>query len=170
WVNDPTRPLIDAWVKSGSDLDHGASVFLLAGRAYTVRLEFAKADQGVKKEKKGPPSPAQVALLWKRPKCTAEVIPSRHLVPVRAPEVFVSSVPFPADDRSLGWERGSAVSKAWDAATTDAALEAAGYVAARIDPLTGLGPAVREPGPASGNPASIRFDPQTGPKVPADER
>src|SRR5438270_269768 len=80
WVNDPVRPLIDAWVKSGSDLDHGASIFLLAGRAYTLRLEFSKADQGVKKEKKGPASPAMVALLWKRPKCTAEVIPSRHLI------------------------------------------------------------------------------------------
>src|SRR4051812_38587462 len=170
WVNDPTRPLIDAWVKSGSDLDHGASVFLLAGRAYTLRLEFAKADQGVKKEKKGPPSPAQVALLWKRPRCTAEVISARHLVSVRAPEVFVSSVPFPADDRSLGWERGSAVSKAWDAATTDAALEAAEYVAARIDELTGLRPAPPIQAPGSGNPAGIRFDPQTGPKFAVDER
>jgi len=109
-----------------------------------------------------------VALLWKRPKCTAEVIPSRHLIPAKAPEVFVSSVPFPADDRSLGWERGSSVSKAWDAATTDAALEAAAYVTGHLEQLTGLrGP--REPGPASGNPASIRFDPQPGPKVSADE-
>jgi hypothetical protein len=168
WVNDPDKPLIDAWVKSGSDLDHGASIFLLAGRAYTLRLEFSKADQGVKKEKKGPASSAMVALLWQRQRCTAEVIPGRHLVPAKAPEVFVSSVPFPADDRSLGWERGSAVSKAWDAATTDAALEAATYVAAHLEQLTGLrGP--REPGPASGNPASIRFDPQPGPKVSTDE-
>jgi mono/diheme cytochrome c family protein len=170
WVNDPNKPLLDAWVKSGSDVDHGASIFLLAGRPYFLRLEFSKADQGVKKEKKGPPSPAMVALLWKRPRCTPEVIPARHLVPAKAPEEFVSSVPFPADDRSLGWERGSAVSKAWDAATTDAALEAAAYVAAHLNALTGLGPAAREPGPASGNPASIRFDPQPGSKVPADER
>jgi hypothetical protein len=170
WVNDPNKLLMDAWVRSGTDPDHAASIFLLAGRPYFIRLEFSKADQGVKKEKKGPPSPAMVALLWKRPKCTAEVIPTQHLMPAKAPEVFVSSVPFPADDRSLGWERGSTVSKAWDAATTDAALEAAAYVAARIDPLTGLSPAVKEPGAASGNPASIRFDSQTGPKIPADER
>src|SRR5262249_43411387 len=30
WVNDPNKLLMDAWVRSGSDLDHGASIFLLA--------------------------------------------------------------------------------------------------------------------------------------------
>lgn len=170
WVNDPTRPLVDAWVRSGNDLDKGASIFLLAGRPYTVRLEFSKADQGVKKEKKGPASSAMVSLLWKRPNCTPEVVPARHLIPARAPEVFVSTVPFPPDDRSLGWERGSAVSKAWDAATTDAALEAAGYVAGRLDELTGLRPPPAMQGAGSGNPAGIRFDAQSGPKVPAEER
>jgi hypothetical protein len=169
WVNDPVKPLIDAWVKSGSDLDHGGSIFLLAGRPYTIRLEFAKADQGVKKEKKGPASPAQVALLWKRPRCTVEVIPARHLIPTKAPEVFISSTPFPADDRSLGWERGSAVSKAWDAATTDAALEAATYMAAHLDQITGLR-APKQPGPNSGNPASINLDGEKGPKIATDER
>jgi hypothetical protein len=169
WINDPVKPLLDAWVKSGSDLDHGGSIFLLAGRPYTVRLEFAKADQGVKKEKKGPASPAQVALLWKRPRCSAEVIPSRHLIPTKSPEVFVSSTPFPADDRSLGWERGSAVSKAWDAATTDAALEAAAYMGTHLDQITGLR-APRKAAPASGNPASINLDGEKGPKIATDER
>jgi hypothetical protein len=111
-----------------------------------------------------------VSLLWKRPNCTPEVIPARHLIQVRAPEVFVSTVPFPADDRSLGWERGSAVSKAWDAATTDAALEAAGYVALRLDELTGLRPPPAIQAPGSGNPAGIRFDPKTESKVATDER
>lgn len=170
WVNDPTQPLVDAWVRSGNDLDRAASINLLAGRPYMLRLEFSKADQGVRKDKKGPASPAQVNLLWKRPTGTPEVIPARHLIPVRAPEVFVSAVPFPPDDRSLGWERGSAVSKAWDAATTDAALEAAAYVAARLDELTGLRPAPPIRAAGSGNPAGVRFDPMTGPKIAADER
>jgi cytochrome c553 len=32
WVNDQKRPLIDAWVRSGNDTEHRASVFLLGGR------------------------------------------------------------------------------------------------------------------------------------------
>jgi Protein of unknown function (DUF1592)/Protein of unknown function (DUF1588)/PA14 domain/Cytochrome C oxidase, cbb3-type, subunit III len=144
WVNDPNKALVDAWVKSGSDVDHGRSIYLLAGRSYTLRVEFSKADQGVQKDKKGPPAPAMVSLMWKRPRCTSEVIPARFLFPLRSPEVFVSSIPFPADDRSLGWERGSAVSKAWDAATTDAALEAAGYVASKLPELANARPGEKD--------------------------
>ena len=47
WVNDVNRPLIDAWVKSGNDTEHRASIFLLGGRVYPLRLEFSKAKQGV---------------------------------------------------------------------------------------------------------------------------
>ena len=32
WVNDTERPLIDAWVKSGADTEHRASISLLGGR------------------------------------------------------------------------------------------------------------------------------------------
>jgi mono/diheme cytochrome c family protein len=171
WVNDLAHPLIDAWVKSGTDLDHKGSVFLLGGRAYAVRLEFSKARQGVQKKDAVPkPVHAAVAFLWKRPRGAPEVIAARHLIPVKAPEAFVSSTPFPPDDRSMGWERGSAVSKAWDQAETDAAIDAAGYVATHLEELTGLRPANREAGPAIGNPASIRFDPQTAPKIATDER
>ncbi|MBO0700171.1 MAG: DUF1592 domain-containing protein, partial [Zavarzinella sp.] len=171
WVNDLGRPLIDAWVKSGTDTDHRGSVYLLGGRAYAVRLEFSKARQGVQKKDAVPkPVHAAVAFLWKRPRGAPEVIASRHLVPVKAPEAFVCATPFPPDDRSLGWERGSAVSKAWDQAETDAAIDAAGYVAAHLDELTGLRAANRESGGGIGNPASIRFDPQTGPKIATDER
>jgi hypothetical protein len=173
WVNDPIRPLIDAWVKSGSDTEFKGSIFLVGGRPYHLRLEFSKATQGVNNQKKkDPPKPvkASVALLWKRPRGGTEVIPARHLTPARAPEAFVCAVPFPPDDRSLGWERGSAVSKAWDQATTDGAIETAAYVAARLDELTGLRAAKREPGENSGNPAALRYDAEAGPKVAADER
>src|ERR1051326_8383253 len=43
WVNDPARPLIDAWVKSGHDTEYRATLFLVAGRVYPLRLEFTKA-------------------------------------------------------------------------------------------------------------------------------
>src|SRR5207248_7096745 len=59
WVNDNRQALIDAWVKSGSDTEHRASIFLLGGRAYPLRLEFSKGKQGVtdRKKKQGPAPP-----------------------------------------------------------------------------------------------------------------
>src|SRR5262249_43481229 len=58
WVNDTTKPLIDAWVKSGNDTEYRGTITLLGGRAYPIRLEYSKAKQGVddsKKTKKKPP-------------------------------------------------------------------------------------------------------------------
>src|SRR5262245_26847032 len=128
WVNE-RKPLIDAWVKSGNDIEYKATTYLIAGRPYTLRLEFSKAKQGVddsKKEKTKPPSKkASIALLWKRPLGVLEPLPSRQLSPDNAPEAFVCTTPFPPDDRSYGWERGTTISQAWDQATTDAALDAA---------------------------------------------
>jgi cytochrome c553 len=142
WVNQATQPLIDAWVKSGNDTEYRASVFLLGGRSYPVRLEFSKAKQGVDDKKKNtkerPPVKASVALLWRPPHRVDEVIPERNLSLAKPPETFVVNTDFPPDDRSLGWERATAVSKEWDAATTDAALEVAGYVAARWGELAGV--------------------------------
>ncbi len=141
WVNGGKQPLIDAWVKSGNDTEHKGSIFLLGGRAYPLRLEFSKAKQGVddsKKTKTKPPAvKASVALEWKPPGRAAEVVPPRCLSPGNEPELFVVQTAFPPDDRSMGWERGTSVSRAWDTATTDAAIEAADYVAARLPELAG---------------------------------
>ena len=52
--------------------------------------------------------------------------------------------PFPPDDRSLGWERGTAVSKEWEAATTAGALEAAAYVVAKLPELSGVQPTAKD--------------------------
>ena len=62
WVNDNTKPLVDAYVKSGLDTEFRASILLLAGRAYPLRLEFSKALQGVadKDAKNRPPAPAMI--------------------------------------------------------------------------------------------------------------
>src|SRR5579862_5666394 len=117
FIDGGSQPLIDAWVKSGSDTEHIGYVTLLGGRAYPLRLEFSKSTQGVddSDKKKGKPAPkASITLLWKRPKLAAEVIPQRCLFPVAVPETFVVTTPFPPDDRSIGYERGNSVSKAWD--------------------------------------------------------
>ena len=141
WVNNPRTPVIDAWVKSGSDTEFKATVPLLAGRPVPIKLEFSKAKQGVDDTKKNPNppvKPARISLLWKRPHMTPEVIPARHLTPTRFPELAVVETSFPPDDRSLGWERGNVVSKEWEAATTDAAIEVAAYVLARLPELAGV--------------------------------
>ena len=140
WVNETRTPVIDGWVKSGTDTEYKSSVFLVAGRAYPLKLEFSKAKQGVDDSKNNPKPPAvkaSVALLWKVPQRPIEVIPARNLTPNRFPETCSVETPFPPDDRSLGWERATTISKAWDQATTDAALETAGYVVAHLADLTG---------------------------------
>lgn len=143
WLNDEKRPLIDAWVKSGNDTEYRGSLFLVGGRYYPLRLEYSKAKQGVddSKKNKDKPKPAvksSIKLLWKAPHRVLEPIPARQLVSGRAAEVFVCSTPFPPDDRSYGWERGTTISKEWDQATTDAALEAAAYVQERLEELSGV--------------------------------
>jgi Protein of unknown function (DUF1592)/Protein of unknown function (DUF1588)/PA14 domain/Protein of unknown function (DUF1595)/Cytochrome C oxidase, cbb3-type, subunit III len=138
WVNDPKTPLIDRWVKSGNDTEYRETIRLIGGRVYPIRLEMSKGKQGEKdgqKDPDPPPTNATIALLWKRPKQTVELIPQRCLSPKWTPELFVLQTPFPPDDRSMGYERGTSVSKAWDSSTTDAALEAAGYVVAHLEEL-----------------------------------
>jgi hypothetical protein len=153
WINDlrQPQPLIDAWVKSGNDTEYRASMRLIGGRVYPLRLEFSKAKQGVddsKKEKKAPPMPvkASIVLSWKLPHEAAEPIPQRALSPKSAPESFVLQTPFPPDDRSIGYERGTTISKAWDQATTDAAIELADHISARVNDFAGTkeGDAERE--------------------------
>jgi cytochrome c553 len=140
WVNDPHRPVIDASVKSSNDTEHRVSLFLLGGRAYPIRLEFSKAVQGVrdKAQKNRLPPRASIALLWKPPRRAVGVIPTRNLSPERFPETFAVATPFPPDDRSVGYERGTSVSRAWQQATVEGAVEAAGYVIGHLAELAGV--------------------------------
>ena len=144
FVNDTEQPLIDRMVKSGDDTEFRASFFLIGGRAYPLVLEFSKGKAGVddsKKQKAPPPKvKASVALLWKMPGREIEVIPRRQLSPQPVSELFVLTTKFPPDDRSVGYERGSSISKEWDAAATDAAIETANYVAAHLQQLAGVSP------------------------------
>ena len=141
FVNDVEHPLIDRWVKSGTDTEFRASIFLLAGRVYPIRLDFSKSKQGVNDSKevkaKLPSVKASIALEWKLPHRPAEVIPARSLSPGKFRELFAPSTPFPPDDRSVGYERGTTISREWDQATTEAALEVADYVAPRLKELAG---------------------------------
>ncbi len=128
FLNNEHRPLIDAWVKSGGASEHRATIRLLGGRTYPMHVDYVKG----KKEA------ARVALKWKPPHAAEEVVPERCLSQQDVPEVFVLETPLPADDRSAGYERGTSVSKQWEQAITDAAIEVAGYVSARYRRMPGL--------------------------------
>ncbi len=113
FLNNEETPFIDASVRSvGDQKEYAGSMRLLAGRAYRLRLEFFKA-----KEKT-----ASIRLKWKLPHRPVEVIRSGISRRSGAP-VVCAEYPLPADDRSRGYDRGSAVSKEWYEATTAAALE-----------------------------------------------
>lgn len=124
WLNQELDiKLIDGWVSSGSMTEHRGSLFLLGGRHYPLRVSFFKY-----KDKS-----ASIALEWKPPHRPREVIPSRYLSPQGARELFVSAAAFPPDDASAGYERGVSVSKGWDEAVTQTAVEAADFLLARLD-------------------------------------
>lgn len=132
WVNDVDQTLIDEWVSSGAEpREHTATIRLLGGRAYPLRLDTFKY-----KDKS-----ASIVLRWRPPHKALETIPARYLTPSVVPETMVVSTAFPPDDSSTGYPRGTAVSKIWDKATTDAAIEVADYVVEHLDELTGVRPA-----------------------------
>lgn len=127
WVNDDEKPLIDGSVSSFKGLEHTATLKLIGGRAYPLRLEFFKTSRDPL---------ANVTLLWQPPHGARQVIPARNLAPERAATTFISNTPFPADDSSVGYERGVSVSKEWDEAVTHAAIEVATHTAKHLDRLS----------------------------------
>jgi mono/diheme cytochrome c family protein len=126
WVNDTKVLLIDGWV-GGSMREEKKSLFLVGGRAYPLVADFFKL-----KEKT-----ASISLQWKPPHGVLEPIPQDHLSPDRLRQTMVVKTAFPPDDRSVGYERGTGVSKDWDAATTEAALDVADHVEANLNELSG---------------------------------
>ena len=119
--------LIDGWVSSGETVrDETGRVFLLGGRSYPLRLDYFKF-----KDKRG-----SIRIEWKPPHGVWGVLAAPHLSPAPAARVAVVSTTFPPDDASVGYERGTAVSKAWHEATTKAAIEAGNEVVGRLRSLS----------------------------------
>jgi hypothetical protein len=126
WVNGEQDPIIDAWVSSGQLMEHRATIRLIGGRVYPLRLHYFRF-----KDKT-----ASISLQWKPPRGVQQPIPARNLATKSTSSTFVVSTPFPPDDSSVGYERGVAISKAWDEATTQAAIETANYVVANLERLS----------------------------------
>lgn len=125
WVNDRDEALIDAWVAS-SETEHKATIKLIGGRVYPLSLDIFKF-----KDKT-----ASISLQWVPPHGAQQVIPQRNLSPVTVRSTYVLNTPFPPDDSSVGYERGVSVSKSWDEATTQAAIEVANHVLDKLDRYT----------------------------------
>lgn len=128
WVNNPKKPIIDAWVATGSEVrEEKKSIFLLGGRTYPFAVEHFKFQD----------KSASIEVRWKPPHGAEEIIPSEYFIPQGSQAGMVVKTSFPADDRSVGYERGTGISKEWDQATTEAALDVAEHVDDRLDELAG---------------------------------
>src|SRR5207302_4794664 len=112
---------------SGEINEHKAALRLIGGRVYPLRLDCFKF-----KDKT-----ASISLQWKPPHGIEEPIPARNLSSASVTPTLVITTKFPPDDSSVGYERGVAVSKSWDEATTQAAIEVANYVVKHLDLLSG---------------------------------
>ncbi|WP_437204289.1 DUF1592 domain-containing protein [Planctomicrobium sp. SH664] len=125
WVNDFGNPLIDVSVKSGDGQVYQEKIRLLGGRTYPLKLTFTRFRE----------PHTFVRLKWKPPHQSLELIPERNLFSKAGKTTFVLETPFPPDDRSIGYERGTIISRSWDEATTSAALEAARDIVAHMPQL-----------------------------------
>ncbi|MGJ8698278.1 MAG: DUF1592 domain-containing protein [Verrucomicrobiaceae bacterium] len=119
-------PFIDGWVSSGNQMRSlEASMFLLGGHGIPIFIEFLC----FKEEK------SSLRIEWKPPHGVWEPIPSRVLYADGADQAALISTPFPPDDASLGYERGSSISKAWQESVANAAIEATSHIFGDIDQL-----------------------------------
>lgn len=116
------RKLIDNHVQSGDKTEFRRTLYLTAGRVYPFQIEF------IQRKRKTEQPPARIQLAWVPPGGVEETIPSRNLFSDWTPPAFSLQTELPPDDRSYGYERGIAVSRQWDEATTSAAIEFAQVV------------------------------------------
>ena len=121
--------LVDLWVSSGGVERQGSgTLYLLGGRSYPLRLDYFKF-----KEKT-----AAVRLEWKPPHGPWTGIPSSVLSPDASSATPIIGTAFPAEDSSLGYERGHSISKEWWRTITRAGTETSELVAERIPRLASL--------------------------------
>ena len=139
--DDDKNSFIDAYVSTRNEShEKSGSKFLLAGRGYPVFLRYFTYKEKV----------ASLHLEWKPPGGIWEAIPNDYLMPEVLDTVTVVGTKFPPDDRSLGYERGSGVSKEWQQATTYAAVELVNHLITYLGTVSGLSKEQRK------NPAALR--------------
>ncbi len=111
------RQLIDNHTQSGDKIEFRQSIYLTGGRTYPFKIDF------VQRKRKTEQPPAKITLAWVPPGGVERVIPPENLIVHAPPPTFALQSPLPPDDRSYGFERGTAINRQWDESTTVAALE-----------------------------------------------
>ena len=97
-------PLIDAWVSSGNkSRTESARVFLQGGREYPIRIDYFKYKE----------STGSIRFEWLPPNAVWSVPTGDQLSTRKGNQLILAKTSFPPDDRSLGYERGSDISKEW---------------------------------------------------------
>jgi hypothetical protein len=116
---------IDNKVNSADQTEFKAQMKLSGGQAYPFKLtmfKFNEKTSGMKIE-------------WIPPGGVREVIPESSLSPGNFSSGLVFETAFPPDDSSVGYARGTAISRQWDAATTNAAIEAMNFVEENLEQM-----------------------------------
>lgn len=127
YLNRQDEPLLDSWVATRDEPEKSARVKMVGGRWYPVRLQALKVKD---------PS-FSIQWLWRRPRRLAEVVPVHSLRAEMVDPTLLVQTPFPADDHSLGFERGALFTPEWEEATTQAALEVGERILPRLPALVG---------------------------------
>ncbi len=122
------RELVNNHVQSEGKEEFRRTLNLTAGRTYPFSLEF------IQRKRKTKQPPAKITLSWIPPGGVEEIIPNRFLIPAKLPSTFALQAKLPPDDRSYGYERGTAINQQWDQSTTDAAVEFAEFAASELVP------------------------------------
>ena len=117
--------LIDNKVNSSDEDEFHASLKLDAGEVYPIKLSMFKFSDET----------AKIKLQWITPSGIREVIPSSSVSPKWFSPMVVFETKFPADDSSIGYARGTRISDQWDAATTQAAMEAMNFFDQELDSI-----------------------------------
>lgn len=122
------RELVDNHVQSEGKEEFRRTVFLVGGRCYSIDLNLNQ------RERKTEQPPVRMSLSWIPPGGVEEIIPTENLLPSSYPASFALQSKLPPDDRSYGYERGTAISRAWDESTTAAAIEFAKLTSEELYP------------------------------------
>lgn len=128
FLNANRTPLLELNEGENGDIgEQRARIRLLAGRPYLFRVLVLKTAHQT-------PS---FALLWKPPQGKLELMPTTAFRPFStAAPLFIPDKGMPADDLSMGFERGTLVSSAWLEAVMTTAFKAADHVVNRLEQLS----------------------------------